>query len=829
MSVLPVDEVLPHLFDVMRRNGVAVLQAPPGAGKTSRVPLFFYNNELCQGRIMMLEPRRVAARAAADRLAQQLGEKVRQTVGYTMRGETRVSAATRIEVVTEGILTRMVQSDPELSGVGCVIFDEFHERSLHADLGLALCLEIREALRPDLKLLVMSATLDVGGVAELLGGAETIESRGQSFPVTQVYLPRPWRDPQKKVRLEDAMARLVQQAIEETEGGVLVFLPGAGEIRRVQQKLQAMEMPNLAIQPLYGALPFAAQRAAIEPMSIYRKIVLATSIAETSLTIPDIRVVVDCGLARRAAFDAGSGMSRLITVRESKAEAHQREGRAGRVAEGICYKLWTKGEEGGMAPFAPPEIESADLTNFMLEAALWGAESISGLTLLSYPGMAAEKQAKDTLCALGALDSKGRITEHGKALAAMPTHPRLAHMLATAANCGGGEVAAIVAAILENGDPLRSKGTGGSVDLADRIEFVRKVTENGKISDFKIENRKLIEDIKRFKSQAKLLGRGQLSVGALLSFAFPDRLGMQRETGGLKYLLANGKGAELPVGDALVRSRFIVAAEMDGDRRNASIRLAAEISREEIFALHANQIQTIETCEYDKKNRRVVAEKRAMLGALVLDQKVWTNVPTDVLVKAVVSGVQSEGLHVLPWTKAAEYFRARVNFLRSAGGDFPDMRDAALLDRLQSWLGPYLTGISKLSELGKVDLVAALSAQLDWPQTQALEQFAPASFTAPTGTKCAIDYAMGQPKIQVRLQEMFGLKEHPTVGQNRTPLLIELLSPARRPVQTTADLPGFWASSYADVRKDMRGRYPKHPWPEDPAQADPTRRVKSRG
>jgi len=678
------------------------LQAPPGAGKTTRVPLALLEARAFEGKLLMLEPRRLATRAAAERMADMLGEPVGETVGYRMRGESKSGPNTRIEVVTEGILTRMIQSDPELPGVACVVFDEFHERSLNGDLGLALAWEVREALRPDLQVLVMSATLDAGPVAELLS-APVVTSDGRAFDVETRWLERPLR---KEARFEASVADLVTRAMAETEGGVLVFLPGEGEIRRVAGALSLG--PDVALHMLYGALPFAQQRAAIRPEVGKRKVVLATSIAETSLTIEDISVVVDAGRARRARFDPGSGMSRLVTEKVSRAEADQRRGRAGRVRAGVCYRMWSRAEEGALPAFPPAEIEAM------------------------------------------------------KALERPPAH---AH-----------------------------RGT---------IERVRSETKR----------------LKRF------CGASSRSLGEMAALAYPDRIGLRRPGTDPRYILSGGKGAVMDSADGLAGQRLIVALDLDGDAREAKLRLACALSQAELRGLYGDQIAWVERCAWSKRDRKVLARRQEMFGALVLDDRIWKDAPTDAVTEAMLDGVRQLGLEALSWDRPARLLRARVGFVE--GG--PDWSDAALLDSLETWLAPYLSGVKTAEGLKGVNVAEALRAALSWDDIQALDAQAPAKFTTPLGRGLALDYSGEVPELEVRLQEMFGVTKHPVFGPERVPLKITLLSPASKPVQVTTDLPGFWAGSYADVRKDMKARYPRHPWPEDPTVADPTLRAKPRG
>lgn len=800
MTDLPIDIILPDLVAALGRHGRAVLQAPPGAGKTTRVPLAMLQAGLTTGKIIMLEPRRLAARAAAERLAESLGEVPGQTVGYRMRGESQ--PGTRIEVVTEGILTRMIQSDPALAGVGALIFDEFHERSLNADLGLALAWESRNVLRPDLILLVMSATLDAGPVAAMLDDAPIVTSAGQSYPVTMHFLDTALP---KTTRLPQAIADLVVRAVQQTEGGMLVFLPGEGEIRATMATLSGRLPDGCVIRPLYGALPFKDQRAALAPVTTGRKIVLSSSIAETSLTIPDIRVVVDAGRARRARFDPGSGMSRLVTERVSRAEATQRAGRAGRVAPGDAYKLWTKGEDGALPAFAPAEIEAADLANLALELAVWGSDDLAFLTP---PPPAAVAEARALLQSLGALDGNLRITAHGRALAALPLHPRLGHMLQMA-----GAQAAPLAALLAARDPLR----GAPVDLAGRIQALA-----GRYDGAGQVNHAALSQI---KPEIARLARGlpksaPMTLAEQAALAYPDRIGLRRKGDAPRYLLSGGKGAVIDSADPLAGQRLIVATDLDGDKLEARVRQATAITDAELRGLFGDRIDWHDLCHWSRRDGKVLARRQEMFGALVLDDRVWSDAPDDAVARAMLDGVRQLGLQLSP---AARRFQARVTLVDS----LPAMDDATLLDTLDDWLLPHLAGVRSAEDWKRFDPLPALRAMLDWDQMQQLDTAAPASFETPLGRKIPIDYDDATPAITLRLQEMFGTTRHPMVG--RTPLRITLLSPGQKPVQVTQDIVGFWATSYADVRRDMRGRYPRHPWPEDPTEADPTLRAKPRG
>jgi len=810
---LPITDALPELLQALKSSRRAVLQAPPGAGKTTLVPLALLQAQLVPGRIVMLEPRRLAARAAAEHMAQTLGEKVGQTVGYRVRGDARCGPATRIEVVTEGILTRMIQHDAGLEGVGAVIFDEFHERSLNADLGLALCLEIAGALRDDLHLLVMSATLDAAPVAQMMD-APIITSQGRSFAVDLHWLDAPLP---RTARLEQATADLVVQAMAETQGGVLVFLPGEGEIRRTEALLRPRLGAGISLHPLFGAMDFAAQRAAIAPASQGRKVVLATSIAETSLTIEDVRVVVDAGRARRARFDPGAGMARLVTERVTKAEATQRAGRAGRVAPGRCYRLWTRGEEGALKAFPPAEIEVADLAGLALELALWGAAP-SDLAFVSPPNPGAFAEAQELLKLLGALDGTGHITAHGRRLAALPLHPRLGHMLETA-----GQQAAPLAALLAERDPL---ARGAPVDLSLRLEALADPARYARTRAHPAH----APTLERLRQEARRLSKDApktqtpLSAAEMAALAYPDRVGLRRKGEAPRYVLSGGKGAVLDLADPLAGARLLVVTDTDGDPREARIRQALPLTEAELRGLFGAKITWENICQWSRRERRVQPRKQLRFGALALEDQIWKDAPPEAIAAAMLEGVRDLGLAP---SDAAMRFIARVALLRGAGHDLPDMGQDALLASLDTWLLPHLGGVKSAEDWKRFDLLPALQAMLSWDQVQLLDRLAPAHFTTPLGRKIPIDYSGENPAIALRLQEMFGQTTHPSVAGQ--PLRVTLLSPAGRPVQVTMDIPAFWDSSYADVRKDMRGRYPKHPWPEDPRQADPTLRAKPRG
>lgn len=805
IPTLPIDAVLPDMIDALRRKGRVVLQAPPGAGKTTRVPLAMLDANLTTGKILMLEPRRLAARAAAERMAETLGEAVGGTVGYRIRGISKVSKATRIEVVTEGILTRMLQDQPDLPNIGAVIFDEFHERSLNADLGLALCLEVAGALRDDLLLVTMSATLDAGPIAEVMD-APIVTSEGRSFEVTPHWLDKPLS---KTIRFEQAVADTTLSALNENTGSVLVFLPGEGEIRRVHSLLEHQVASDVALAPLFGAMDFAAQREAIAPAKQGRKIVLATSIAETSLTIPDIKVVVDGGKSRRARFDPASGMSRLMTERVTRAEATQRAGRAGRVQSGDCYKVWTRGEDGALAAYPPAEIDAGDLTGFALELAVWGSgpEALQFVTP-PHAGRLAEAQA--VLRMLGGLDAKGRITSHGRALSRYPLHPRLAHMIETA-----GSNAAEVAALLAERDPLR----GVSVDLNLRIQALRDpkrfgdAVNRGALERIKVETKRLAKRAPTSKRSFSLAEHAAL--------AYPDRIGLRRTGDAPRFVLSGGKGAIMPPEDALGGHRLIVATDLDGDPREARIRQAVPLAESELRNLFNDQIEWQNICLWSRREGRVLTRTQERFGSLVLDDRSWSDAPDEDIAVAMLEGIRQLGLKL---SKSARRFIARSKLMSDVS--FPSVDENHLLETLEDWLLPHINGVRSTADWKAFDVIQALRARLNWDQTQTLDRAAPGKFETPLGRSIPIDYSGAQPQIALRIQEVFGVTRHPMIG--REPLQITLLSPAQKPVQITTDLPRFWATSYADVRKDMRGSFPRHPWPEDPTQEDPTLRAKRR-
>jgi ATP-dependent helicase HrpB len=825
------------------RHRDAVLQAPTGAGKSTLVPLALLHEKFVHGRkILMLEPRRLAARAVAARMASLLGERIGDTVGYRMRLDTRVSRATRIEVVTEGVLTRLLQEDPALEQVACLIFDEYHERSLAADLGLALALDARRELGAAFRVLVMSATLDGERVAALLGDAEVVSVPGRAFPVQLQYLGRglPLLPGAAADSIERAVVSGVRRALDESTGDVLVFLPGAGEIRRVEALLRAAQFPaSVQVLALYGDMGAAAQDAVLAPAAAgSRKVVLATNIAETSLTIPGVTAVVDSGLVRRSHFDPATGMSRLEVSRISRAASEQRAGRAGRVAPGICYRLWSEGAHAGLAAATTPEILEADLAPLALELARWGTDDAAQLQWLDAPPAATLQQARELLLRLDALNAQGRLTAAGRDMARLPVHPRLAHMLLVARGLDAVELAAQLAALLSERDVLR-RGMGGAThdpDIRSRLELLR-----GELPADDA-NSNLLERVRRaaqtLAGAARALPGAAAATrkrapptelaGALLALAFPDRIGQRREGSDGRYLLANGRGAAFAGTVSLAREEFIVAVELDDREREARIDLAAPLTRgllEQIFAAH---IVTEERFGWEDRSAAVIARRVRRFDALLLEDAARPAADDERAVAAMLEGVTQLGLEALPWDAHSRDLQARMQFVlglhRDNLGDWPASDDAALAVDLAQWLGPYLVGITRREQLARVPLAEALLGRLSATQQRSLETLAPRTLAVPSGSHIRIDYTdASAPCISVRLQEVFGLIETPRVGGGAVPVTFKLLSPAQRPVQITRDLAGFWRSSYLEVRKDMRGRYPKHHWPDDPLQAQPTR------
>ena len=806
--MLPIHAVLEALKTALSARNTVILAAPPGAGKTTVVPLALLDQPwLARQRILVLEPRRLAARAAADRMAQTLGETAGQTVGYRTRLQTRIGPKTRIEVITEGVFTRMILDDPGLDGVGAVLFDEFHERSLDADLGLALARDSQSVLREDLRLLVMSATLDIVGVARLLDGAPVIEAQGRMFPVETRYSGR---NPLE--RLEEAMARAVIQALGEEPGSVLAFLPGQGEIHRTVQALKTrLRDPAVEVVPLYGALDKVEQDRALDPSPPgRRKVVLATSVAETSLTIEGVRVVIDGGLSRMPRFEPSSGLTRLATVRVSRSSAEQRRGRAGRTEPGVCYRLWDEEQTRGLVPHQRPEILEADLTGFALDLARWGARTAEGLALLDPPPTGAFAEARAVLTRLEALDADGNLTAHGRRLIRIPLTPRLAHLVAVASDAGdaltGGRIAAI----------LSEPGLGGrDADLGERLRELSR--------DRSPRARDALTLAERWARAAGGGKGGTVDPGSLLAEAFPERVARARGKPG-EVLLASGRGAFLDPTEPLARAPWLAVAEMGGGDARDRIRLAAPVDPQAL-----EHRVTVEDRLTKEPSGRMVMRRIRRLGAIVVDEKV-TGAPDRAQITAALRAeVEAGGLAALDWGERAAALRARLTFLRSLDPEWPDMSDAGLLAARETWLWPLLDGAKSLSAIPDAALEQGLKSLVPWDRQRALDDLAPARLTTPLGS-AAIDYAAeGGPRVDIRVQELFGVTAHPTVGGGRVPLTLALLSPARRPVQMTKDLPGFWAGSWTAVRAEMRGRYPRHPWPENPAEAPPTNRVKPRG
>lgn len=811
---LPAEAVLPELRAALAMRPVVMLEAPPGAGKTTLVPPRLLAEPWLAGRrILMLEPRRLAARAAARRIAQLLDEEVGGTVGYAMRFDRRISRHTRIEVVTEGLLTRRLQRDPALEPYGLVIFDEFHERSLDADLGLALCREVQGSLRPDLRLLLMSATLDGAGRAGHLGDAPLVRSEGRQYPVRVEYLGG---DPAAPLELRTL--RAVEHGLAASSGDLLVFLPGAAEIRRTANLLEArLRYPGLQVCPLYGDLSRIEQDAALRPaVTGQRKIVLATNIAETSLTIEGIAVVIDAGLERRARFSARTGMSRLITVPSSRASAEQRRGRAGRLGPGLCLRLWSVEDDRGRPAHRPAEIEDADLAPLALELAAWGVREPGRLGLPTQPPPAHLAQAQRLLHELEAVDAGGAINAHGRAMAELPLHPRLAHMVLCAGRHGMAGTAVAVAALLSGRDPDRDRS---DVDLARRLDLMRSGSEGERIRAQLA--RRMEEKIGPWRTE---------EVGAVTGLAFPDRLAQSRGGGSGSFRLANGRGAVLDPLDPLARQAWLAVAELEDSGAEARIRLAAPITPGQLEELHGHRFTSEDEVWFDPREEAVVARHVVRLGALVIKSREDPKVDPERIATVLCAALGAQGIDRLPWTDAARQLQARLALVRRAEPDrWPDFSDAALLSELSEWLGPHLSGMRRRAQVADIDLHAVLLARLDHAARQALDRLAPTRIEVPSGRSIAVDYLSDPPVLAVKLQEMFGALQTPTVNRGRTRLTLQLLSPAGHPVALTQDLPSFWATGYASVRKDLRGRYPKHPWPEDPLLARPTHRTRHAG
>ena len=842
---LPILEALPALREALATHRNVLLEAPPGAGKSTVVPLALleagWRND---DRMLMLEPRRIAARAVAQRMASTLGEQPGETIGFRTRLETRVGPRTRIEVVTEGILTRMLQHDPALEGVACVVFDEFHERNLQGDLGLALALDSQRHLRDSLRLLLMSATLDGEAMLRALGDATVVRSPGRMFEVDTRYAPAASTPYPRDVRIEGHVAAVTARALREHDGDALLFLPGAGEIRRVLAALAgSLSDREFSLLPLYGDLSAADQDAALRPDARgRRKVIVATNIAETSLTIDGVRIVVDAGVERRQRFDPATGMSRLETVRISRASADQRRGRAGRTAPGVCYRLWSESAHDALLPQAPAEILEADLAPLALELAGWGCNDPASLTWIDPPPAAPLAQARDLLTGLEAVDASGRITPLGRDMAALGLHPRLSHMVLRGRELGNARLACEMAAILSERDPLRAPPGFRDPDLSRRVDVLRgrppppgMEVDSGAV-------RRIERVVQQVERQLGRLQRPQVdaspavdqarAIGLLLAFAYPDRIGRTRGAGDGRYVLSGGRGAMLAEAAALGRSEFIVVAALDAGEREARIQLASDLDAVLLERHFAGAIEVTESVAWDTRQELVAARRVRRLGALVLADEPLRRIDPGASLAAMLQGIRSLGIGCLPWTKSLTQWRARVALVREhdpRGRDgWPDVSDPALLDSLESWLAPWLDGITRRDQLPKLDLTGALHGLLDWNAQRRLDELAPTHLLVPSGSRIAVDYDSGLPRLSVRLQEVFGLLDSPRIVAGTVPVTMELLSPARRPVQVTGDLASFWSRGYHEVRKELKGRYPKHYWPDDPHEATATRRVRPR-
>ena len=831
---LPVEAILDDLRKALQQNTCAVVQAPPGAGKTTCIPLVLRNAAWLRGhKIIILAPRRLAARAAAMRMSDLLDEKVGRTVGYRVRMDSCVSAATRIEVVTEGVLTRMLQSDPSLEGVGLVIFDEFHERSLDADLGLALCLDMQGVLNADMRLLIMSATIDTRPVAALLGNAPVIACEGREYPVETQYVGRhtPSASAQKTYEA-------IGMAIQKSSGDILVFLPGVYEIHQVMQQLAKVDLgAEWIVAPLFGNLSRREQDQAIAPSPKgRRKIVLATSIAETSLTIEGIRIVVDSGLQRVPRFDPRSGLTRLVTVPVSQTSADQRRGRAGRVGPGMCLRLWSREIQATLTATHRPEIQEVDLTGLALELALWGINEPGKLRWLDPPSSTGFKKAQKLLQSLGALDLSDRITAHGQEMATLPVHPRLAHMMVATDKMGWGGMACDLAALISERDVVRFDYSRGDVDMRIRLDLLQAARCNlalncpGGTIDYAAIRRVLrVANDLRQRLGIRTDVDAAVSVGQILSWAYPDRIAQRRGDARGRFLLVNGQGAFLDTTDALAGEAYLIAVELDGARRNARIYRAASYSYDRLIEQFAKQTQWVQAVKWDPERQAVNARRELQMDALVLRSEPLATPDPQQILAVLIEGIRQQGIQCLPWTQALRRWQQRICFLRRVSHDlqaWPDVSDDELASHLMKWLAPFLLGITRLRDISSTKLRTALFSQLSYQHQYLLDELAPTHLIVPSGSKIPIDYAGEVPVLAVRLQELFGLKQTPTVAGGRQPLLIHMLSPAGRPVQITQDLMGFWQTGYPEVKKELKGRYPKHYWPDDPLRAHATARVK---
>lgn len=842
---LPIYSVLSEVRERLETDGVCALEAPPGAGKSTALPLELLALKRLQGgKILMLEPRRLAARSVAARMASSLGESVGETVGYTIRFERRVSPRTRIEVVTEGVLTRRLQRDPALEDVSLLIFDEFHERNLHSDLALALALDARRGLREDLMLLLMSATLDFGRAAELIG-ATTVQSAGRSYPIAVRYAGGVGRSLAESAHLcetrpgefAEYAARVIRRELAAGAGDALVFLPGAGEIRRVLDRLESAPLPDDArVLPLYGDLSAAEQDRALAPEpGGRRRVTLATNIAETSLTIPGVTLVIDAGLERAARFDASAGLTRLVTRPIARAQATQRAGRAGRLSPGAAVRLWTELEERELAPYAAPEILESDLAPLALELAAWGAHDPTTLAWLDPPPAAHYAEARALLQALGALDAEGRATPLGREMARLPVHPRLARLLLAGREWNVPGLSAEIAALLSERDilPRRSREESDA-SLALRLEHLRADASGrtGGGSLRRIHNaarqlRELVHATPASAAQKAAAPPGDI-IGRLLAAAYPDRVARRRSSGERRYLLCNGKGAALGPRDPLADHEFLVVADADSGDRDARIYIAAPLDRASIEELFADLIQERESIEWNERTGRVEALRETRLGALTLAARPLAEISPEGRARAWAAGLRARGAEGLPWSEVARRFQARVEFLRAHGESLADCSDEGLTATLEEWLLPFLDDVRSPADLKKVDLTAALRARFAWHEQGRIDELAPETWLAPSGSRLQLEYKGARVMLAVKLQELFGLAQTPSVLAGRVRIVLELLSPARRPIQVTEDLRGFWDRTYPEVKKELKGRYPKHPWPDDPWSAVPTRFTKKR-
>ncbi len=859
MPPLPIEHIVPALRDTLRTQTRVVLQAPPGAGKTTHVPLALVDAPWLVGqRVVMLEPRRLATLGAARRMAAVLQERVGETVGYRMRLDTQVGVRTRIEVVTEGVLTRLLQADPALDGVGLLIFDEFHERSVHSDLGLALALQSQSLVRPDLRILVMSATLDGGAVATLMDGAPVLTSEGRNHPVEVRYASHRTAQQHRShgMRLESVVVSTVRHAVERDDGDVLVFLPGAGEIRRVHALLDDAGLPaHVYVAPLYGALSQEDQERAIAPGTMgRRKIVLATSIAETSLTIEGVRVVIDGGVMRVPRFSPRSGMTRLETVRVSRSAAEQRCGRAGRLGPGVCYRLWIEQEQQHLAPHRTPEIVECDLAPVALELAAAGITDPGILPWLDPPPASAYAHARELLTQLGALDASGRATAHGRRMAELAMHPRLAHMVLTGAKMGRGATACHLAALLSERDVLSADGGVRDVDVRLRLEAMCRIEDRRmpgpapgsgvrgeqhvvrEFHGYRVDTRtcqRLIQESRRWQRQVRCARDERIdpeACGVLLAFAYPDRIAQRRPTSSGRFVLRSGQGATLTDVQLLSNAPYLVVADLDGRPPESRIFLAAPIDLEEIETHLGTAIESRTTVTWDTDARVVRARTQQRLGTLVLNEVQLREADPAVVTSVLLDGIQRMGVSALPWSDVARHTQARLQCLHVRHPeDWPDVSDATLIATLEHWLAPHAYGMTRLDDLRRLDMHAVLLDVLTWEQRAALDERAPTHYLVPSGSRIPIDYSTPEaPVLAVRLQELFGLQDTPRIDRGSLPVTLHLLSPAHRPVQVTQDLAGFWRSSYFDVKKELKGRYPKHVWPDDPLQTTPTSRAKPR-